>query len=154
MLFFVSCLGSASAACEQSSERILCSPQLSAEVESIKPSTPSTRSQPIVRLDEMKSGFAIKPFHLMEMAALSGMAADIASSWGCAEGNPMLRNADGSFGARGLAVKASITGGVVLLAHLLHRKYPSLDKPLGIVLGATGGFLHATAIRNRSFGCY
>ena len=94
------------------------------------------------------------PFYVGEAMAIGGIAADAGSSWGCLESNSLLRSADGRFGARGLLVKASMSGGAVVVSHLLYRKYPKLGRPLGIVLAVTGGMLQGVALRNRMVGCY
>ena len=41
------------------------------------------------------------PFYIGEAMVIGGMAADIGSSWGCLESNPLLRSANGRFGGRG-----------------------------------------------------
>ena len=100
-----------------------------------------------------KPRFQLKPFHIAEMIAIGGIATDVATSWGCVEANPLLRSADGRFGGQGLAIKVGVTGGMIAMAHWLHRKHPSLDRPMGFALGLAGGSLHALAIRNHSVGC-
>lgn len=54
-------------------------------------------------------------------AALAASAADAASSWGKQESNPLLASPDGTFGARGLAIKAGIAGALLLPQWLLRR---------------------------------
>ena len=93
------------------------------------------------------------PFRIGEMMALGGIAADVASSWGCLESNPLLRSPDGRFGTKGMLIKVSLSGGAVVLSHYLYRKHPKLGRPLGIVLGVTGGALQGVALRNRAVGC-
>lgn len=93
------------------------------------------------------------PLRAFEISLIGGVAADSMSSWGCFESNPLLRSADGRFGARGLVIKAGISGGGLLVAHLLHRKFPKLEKPLTFVFGGGSAWLHGTAIRNRAVGC-
>jgi hypothetical protein len=96
----------------------------------------------------------LTPFRASEFAVIGGIAADSASSWGCFESHPLLRSPDGRFGGRGLGLKLSISGGGVLAAHLLARKYPKLEKPLTFVLGGSAAWLNGVALRNRAVGCY
>jgi hypothetical protein len=95
----------------------------------------------------------LTPFRAYEISMIGAVAADSASSWGCFEANPLLRSTDGRFGAKGTLIKVAISGGGLLLAHLLHRKYPKLEKPLTFVLGGGSAWLHGVAIRNRAVGC-
>lgn len=95
----------------------------------------------------------LTPMRAFEISLAGGIVADATSSWGCFESNPLLRSADGRFGAKGVAIKAGISGGGLLLAHLLHRKYPKLEKPLTFAFGGGSAWLHGVAIRNRAVGC-
>lgn len=70
-------------------------------------------------------------------ALIAGQAADIASSYGHFESNPLLRGPDGRFGPRGMAIKVGVTGGVVLTQWLILRRYPKYASVLaGINFGA------------------
>lgn len=61
--------------------------------------------------------------HLGDTALhLGATSADAATSWGRVELNPLLRNSRGEFGARGLALKFGIFGGVELTKWSLLRK--------------------------------
>jgi hypothetical protein len=88
-----------------------------------------------------------------EISLAGAIAADTASSWGCYEANPLLRSSDGRFGAKGAAIKVGISGGGLLLAHFLHRKYPKLENPLTFAFGGGSAWLNGIAIRNRAVGC-
>ena len=59
-------------------------------------------------------------------AAILGVAtiADMQSSVGRRELNPMLRGADGRFSTRGVSIKAAIVGGALAGQHLMLRKHP------------------------------
>ena len=78
----------------------------------------------------------------------AGTAADAATSWGKMEGTPWLRDARGRFGARGLAIKGGIAGGVALGTWLIHRRHPGADRPLAVVNFAVGGSALALAVHN------
>ncbi len=56
------------------------------------------------------------------MAAAS--AADLLSSIGKRERNPVLRGPDGRFGARGVAIKSALTGGALVSQFFLVRRNP------------------------------
>lgn len=86
-------------------------------------------------------------FWKASVVALAGAtAADAASSVGRIELNPVLRSADGRFGARGIAIKAAISGGAVFAQWLLLRKNPEAEK-----YAATANFLAATTFTSVAF---
>ncbi len=74
--------------------------------------------------------------------------ADVHSSWGKHELNPLLRNGRNRFGAQGLAVKAGVTGGAVLAQALLFRRKPASLRGAAIGNTIVAGALTAIAIRN------
>jgi len=69
--------------------------------------------------------------------------ADVWSSWGYRELNPLLRSGNGTFGGRGLAIKSAFVGGVLLYQWLKIRKHPSAKRRFAkvnwITTGAIGG---------------
>jgi len=95
----------------------------------------------------------ISPYRMAQFAMIGAAAADISSSWGCAEANPILRSADGRFRGQGFAIKAGVTAGGLIATHLLRKKFPKLEKPLTFMIGSTSTFLYATAFRNHSLPC-
>jgi hypothetical protein len=96
----------------------------------------------------------MSPYRMAQFAMVGAAAADIASSWGCAEANPILRSSDGRFRAQGLAIKAGFTAGSLVATHLLKKKFPKFERPLTFMMGGTSTFLYATAFRNHSQPCY
>lgn len=63
--------------------------------------------------------------HLADTALhLAATSADAASSWGRYELNPVLRSADGRFGAKGVAIKGAFALGVELVKWRLAKRYP------------------------------
>jgi len=68
--------------------------------------------------------------------------ADVHSSLGRHELNPMLRSSNGRFGARGIAVKSAIVGGALGAQWLLLRKNP---KASGYAAGANFAMAAATS---------
>jgi hypothetical protein len=90
-----------------------------------------------------------RKFWLASVAALAGASVlDAHSSWGKRELNPLLRGSDGRFGARGLAIKSSLTGGCVLLQWLLLRRDGEGEKAAAVINSAIAAGLTAAAIRN------
>lgn len=96
----------------------------------------------------------MSPYRMAQFAMVGAAAADIASSWGCAEANPILRSSDGRFRAQGLAIKAGFTAGSLVATHLLKKKFPKFERPLTFMMGGTSTFLYTTAFRNHSKPCY
>jgi len=78
-------------------------------------------------------------------------AADLHSSRGLAEANPLLRNGQGGINpVKGAVVKSAAAGGLLLLEALLLKKAPEhrLEKPFTIINTAAAGAVAATAVRN------
>jgi len=67
-----------------------------------------------------------------QVALAGASAADLASSWGGQEANPLLRGTDGRFGTRGAAVKFGIVGGIIALERLWLRD----ERYAAVVTGA------------------
>ena len=77
--------------------------------------------------------------------------ADIRSSRGLAETNPLLRNGQGGLDwSRGVMVKSAATGGFLLVELVLLRKMPrqKLEKPFAITNSLAAAAIAATAVRN------
>lgn len=83
---------------------------------------------------------------LAVMAAAS--AADLLTSIGKRELNPVLRGSDGRFGARGAAFKSALTGGAMLGQFLLIRKNPNAAPYAAISNFGMAGVFTSAAIHN------
>ncbi|MBS1831828.1 MAG: hypothetical protein JST65_03900 [Acidobacteria bacterium] len=112
--------------------------------------SPSSAAMPVIQEKQRW----LTPYRASQITLIGGMTADIASSWGCAEANPMLRSADGRFYMKGTLIKVGGTSAGLVLTHLLKRKFPKLEKPLAFLLGGSSSVLYYTAIRNHSMPCY
>lgn len=146
----IAAVAAAQASCLKLDGQDVCTPsytRLDDGLESF--STPTAPS--LVQLQEKKRW--LTPYRISQIAIVGAMTADIASSWGCAEANPLLRSADGRFYAKGTAIKVGVTSAGLLMTHLLKRKFPKLEKPLTFMLGSSSGFLYYTAIRNTTMPC-
>lgn len=86
------------------------------------------------------------------LAALAAAnAADVHSSRGLWEANPLMRDPAGRFHTRkGIFVKTAASGGFVLLEVVLLKKSkePRLYKPFAITNIAAAGVIAATTVRN------
>lgn len=74
--------------------------------------------------------------------------ADVTSSWGYGEGNPLLRNRRGEFGVKGLIIKSAIIGGYLGAQHLILRKRPQWRREFTVANWALAGFHTGVAIHN------
>ena len=77
--------------------------------------------------------------------------ADLHSSGGLWERNPLLRGPDGRFSARkGILIKSIASGGLALLEVILLKKMPgmNLHKPFAITNMVATGVVATTAVRN------
>jgi hypothetical protein len=82
----------------------------------------------------------------------ASQALDVTSSYGMRELNPMLASSDGSFDAKGAAIKLGATAGLLGVEYLIVRKYPrsarAFTKINWSVSTVTTGFaVHNFAIR-------
>ncbi len=75
-------------------------------------------------------------------------AADAHSSWNRAERNPILRDADGRFSHRGIAVKGGIVAVSIGVQYLAVRKWPKLARPLSYVNFTASAATGAVAMQN------
>ncbi len=83
------------------------------------------------------------------VAVLAGAtAADAATSIGRVELNPLLRSADGRFHARGVAIKAAITGGAVAAQWLMLRNNSKAGKYAAAANFAAASLFAGVAARN------
>jgi hypothetical protein len=81
---------------------------------------------------------------------VASSAADMQSSLGRRELNPLLANAQGRFGARGIAVKALITGGALGLQWLMMRNNPAADRYAAIANFGMAGLFTSAALHNHT----
>lgn len=100
---------------------------------------------------QAKSRSAEKAFVISTLTLIGANVFDVLSSRGAYEANPYLRNTEGGFSvARGVVIKSSATGGLILLQWILRKKMPHerLTKPFTAVNFFCAGVVGATAIRN------
>ena len=90
-----------------------------------------------------------RPLYWSSVATLTAAhVADMHSSWGKYEANPLLRSADGRFGMKGVAVKSSIAAGNLTVQTLLLRKWPKARKAAAITNFVVAGVVIGIAVRN------
>ena len=83
------------------------------------------------------------------VAALAGTSVmDTHSSWGRAELNPVLRDGNGNFSGKAVALKAAIAGGIVASQWLLLRRNPRAERALTIANFGLASAMGGVAIRN------
>jgi len=82
---------------------------------------------------------------IFAMAAATG--ADAATSWHKREANGLLASSDGTFGAKGLGIKAGLAGGLILPQIIFHRRK---DLRTAFTIGnfAQAGIFTGIAIHN------
>ena len=81
------------------------------------------------------------------MLLLAATSLDAASSWGKYEENPFLRSNDGRFGAKGVSIKLSLSG-AMLLPQFLFRKNRTATKLFTLSNFAEAGVYAGIAARN------
>jgi hypothetical protein len=115
-------------------------------VESVPPAAHSIVEIPMRRAPAVD----VRLWRSSVIALAAANALDIHSSWGKHELNRALASADGTFGARGTAVKLGFQGGLMGLEYLLvrRRSSPRLLKALTVVNFAAGSVIASTALHN------
>lgn len=86
-----------------------------------------------------------------QAALVAASVADVASSYGHMEANPLLRSTGGRFRARGLTIKMGVVGGILAAQHLQVKLRGRDRAPYGImaVANITASAATATvAVRN------
>jgi hypothetical protein len=100
--------------------------------------------------DSQKHDKTMKRLWMTSLGALAGAnALDAISSWGKQEGNPLLRSSDGTFGARGLAIKSGIIGASLVPQYLL-RDHKEMRKTFAIINFAESAYFSTIAFHNFS----
>lgn len=81
-------------------------------------------------------------------ALIAASAADIASSWGKPEANPLLRSTNGTYGARGVSIKLAFVGGAFVAQRFIAKRCHDCAAPLAITNFAAAGLIGSVAVRN------
>jgi hypothetical protein len=80
---------------------------------------------------------------LSRIAIVVAASADIGTSWGKQEANPLLRSHNGSFGARGTTIKLGMLAAWLVASRKIQKE------PVAVWGNfATAGFVGSVAIRN------
>jgi len=92
--------------------------------------------------------------HKVSVAVLAAAsAADVGTSLGGKpETNSILRSPNGTFGARGVAIKSGIVGGAALAGWLVMRKHPAWTPAVTLANFGMAATTGAIAERNMRFG--
>lgn len=86
---------------------------------------------------------------MWSMVALTAASfADVGSSWGKQEANPLLRSSNGTFGAKGFGIKMGMVGGILFGQHMLVKKNPALANVMTFTNFGMAGMKTAVAFRN------
>jgi hypothetical protein len=81
------------------------------------------------------------------MAMLAATSVDAVSSWHKQEGNALLASADGTFGAKGVGIKAGLAAGI-LLPQIMLRKHKDLRVAFVVGNLTEASVFTGAAIRN------
>ena len=95
-------------------------------VSGIQPSISAPRLLRLTPTLEIKHPLPHKNLWIASLVALGAVnVLDCVSSMGQRELNPVLQNSSGTFGARGIAIKASIVGGTMIVQRLVGYHDPA-----------------------------
>lgn len=97
---------------------------------------------------EEKHDHRMKTIWISSLVAMgAATSADAVSSWHKQEANGLLASSNGTFGAKGVSLKAGIAAGV-LLPQIIFRKHKELRSTFAIGNFAEAGVFTGTAIHN------
>jgi hypothetical protein len=80
-------------------------------------------------------------------AAVGGTGLDAATSWGKLEGNSLLASSNGTFGAKGLGIKAGLAAAVII-PQICLRKHKELKGVFALGNFGEAGIFAGTAVHN------
>lgn len=80
-------------------------------------------------------------------AAVGGTGLDAATSWGKVEGNSLLASSNGTFGAKGLGIKAGLAAAVII-PQICLRKHKELKGIFAFGNFGEAGIFAGTAVHN------
>lgn len=86
-------------------------------------------------------------WHVSEALLAGANSADIASSWGKSEANPLVRTGQ-SFGYGSLAIKLGVVAGTLAAQHYMVRRSPNLTPYFASADLAAAAVLSVTAAHN------
>ncbi len=81
-------------------------------------------------------------------ALLGAAAADVHTSLGRPEANPLLRGPGGRFDGRGVAIKCGVGGAAIAAQWLILRRQPRAEPYAAAANFATASFVAGAAVRN------
>jgi hypothetical protein len=95
---------------------------------------------------------AYRNWKLSLVPVFASQTLDVASSYGMRELNPMLADANGRFGSKGVSMKLGTTAAIVTIEYLIVRKHPKAARLFSKLNWAgsavtTGFVVHNYAIR-------
>jgi hypothetical protein len=82
------------------------------------------------------------------VALLAATSADMASSWGRNETNPMLRSGDGRFGTKGASIKLAMAGAMIAPQLFVMKRAPGSQRLFSIANFLQAGLYTGVAVRN------
>jgi len=111
---------------------------------------PTPSKVTIASVNETPHEQHVRRLWIASIAAMTaGTAADAYSSWHKQESNSILASSNGTFGAKGVSVKAAIAGGV-LLPQIIFRRHRDWQLPFALSNFAEAGIFAGAAAHNLS----
>lgn len=109
---------------------------------------PATSSPAIANNDEERHDRIVNRIwiaSMLAMVAASGLDAE--TSWGKQEANGLLASSNGTFGAKGVSIKAGVAAAIVI-PQILFRKHKDLRVKFAVANFAGAGVFTGVAIHN------
>lgn len=79
---------------------------------------------------------------------VGALAADIATSWGKREINPLVPTSGGQFGAGSMGLKIGVTGGALAAQHFFLKRSPQAERAMTFTNFGMAGLLTSAAVSN------
>lgn len=116
--------------------------------ESIDQARYSQLQQQVETIRNDESNRRSMSWKISAVVLVGALAADVATSWGKREINPLVPTAGGMFGGRSLGLKAGVTGGSLIAQHFFLKKSPQAERAMTFANFGLAGLLTSAAVSN------
>jgi hypothetical protein len=117
------------------------------DAEAAASSTSATQKTSIAEISDRHDRVINRMWICSMFAAIAATGADAATSWGKTEGNGLLASQDGTFGAKGLSMKAGLAAGIIM-PQILFRKHKDLKSAFALGNLADAAIFTGVSIHN------
>lgn len=116
--------------------------------ESIDSARYSQLQQQVDAIRNDESNHRSNSWKISAVALVGALAADVATSWGKREINPLVPTTGGTFGGRSAGLKIGVTSGALVAQHFFLKKSPQAERAMTFANFGMAGLLTSAAVSN------